>query len=199
MDKTIILNMQDIILEGNILDVGGENYGIVYNIKKYLDDEVAVDYVESSKGIETLGYDTCVLFFSLGKINTSKDRKKLLNDIYPLIKEDGDIFLWDMIKSKNQVYKNKIKVILPGNKIKDFILRDINFLKEWGEEDGKKILEKYFEIQETKVWEDIYYIKAKKRKGRNINEDTVNGDKFSIHSQQPGSEILKSFYRGFKL
>ncbi|WP_326513184.1 hypothetical protein [Clostridium intestinale] len=199
MNKTIVLNMNDVNFEGNILDVGGENYGIIYNIKKFLDDEVAVDYVDDSKAMGTFEYDTCVLFFSLGKINTQKERENMLNEIYPLIKEDGEIFLWDMIKYKNQIYKNKLRVILPGDKIKEFILRDINFLKEWGEEDGKKTLEKYFEIQETKVWEDVYYIKAKKRKGSNTNEDTIASNKLSIHPQQSSSEIPEVFYTGLKL
>lgn len=199
MNKTIVLNMNDVNFEGNILDVGGENYGIIYNIKKFLDDEVAVDYVDDSKAMGTFEYDTCVLFFSLGKINTQKERENMLNEIYPLIKEDGEVFLWDMIKYKNQIYKNKLRVILPGDKIKEFTLRDINFLKEWGEEDGKKTLEKYFEIQETKVWEDVYYIKAKKRKGSNTNEDTIASNKLSIHSQQPSSEIPEVFYTGLKL
>ncbi len=199
MNKIIVLNMNDVNFEGNILDVGGENYGIIYNIKKFLDDEVAVDYVDDSKTIGTFEYDTCVLFFSLSKINTQKEREKMLNEIYPLIKEDGEIFLWDMIKYKNQIYKNKLRVILPGDKIKEFILRDINFLKEWGEEEGKKTLEKYFEIQETKVWEDVYYIKAKKRKGSNTNEDTIASNKLSIHPQQFSSEIPEVFYTGLKL
>lgn len=199
MNKTIVLNMNDVNFEGNILDVGGENYGIIYNIKKFLDDEVAVDYVDDSKAMGTFEYDTCVLFFSLGKINTQKERENMLNEIYPLIKEEGEIFLWDMIKYKNQIYKNKLRVILPGDKIKEFTLRDINFLKEWGEEDGKKTLEKYFEIQETKVWEDVYYIKAKKRKGSNTNEDTIASNKLSIHPQQSSSEIPEVFYTGLKL
>ncbi|SHH90925.1 hypothetical protein [Clostridium intestinale] len=199
MNKTIVLNMNDVNFEGNILDVGGENYGIIYNIKKFLDEEVAVDYVDDSKAMGTFEYDTCVLFFSLGKINTQKERENMLNEIYPLIKEDGEIFLWDMIKYKNQIYKNKLRVILPGDKIKEFTLRDINFLKEWGEEDGKKTLEKYFEIQETKVWEDVYYIKAKKQKGSNTNEDTIASNKLSIHPQQSSSEIPEVFYTGLKL
>lgn len=199
MNKTIVLNMNDVNFEGNILDVGGENYGIIYNIKKFLDEEIAVDYVDDSKAMGTFEYDTCVLFFSLGKINTQKERENMLNEIYPLIKEDGEIFLWDMIKYKNQIYKNKLRVILPGDKIKEFTLRDINFLKEWGEEDGKKTLEKYFEIQETKVWEDVYYIKAKKRKGSNTNEDTIASNKLSIHPQQSSSEIPEVFYTGLKL
>lgn len=199
MDKTIVINMQDINFNGDILDVGGENYGIIYNIKKYLDREIAIDYVESSEGINGPEYDTCVLFFSLGKMGSSKDREELLKDIYPLLKEEGEVYLWDMVKQKNRVYKNNIKVILPGDKIKEFTLRDINFLKEWGEAQGKKTLEKYFEIQETKVWEDIYYIKATKGKGRETNEDTLTRDKLPIHPQQSSSEIFKGLYKGFKL
>ncbi|MDD7793010.1 hypothetical protein [Clostridium sp. 'White wine YQ'] len=198
MEKTIVLNLKDMELKGDILDVGGENYGVIYNIKKYLDSEVAVDFVDESREIINSNYDTCILFFSLGKINNNKERHKLMSEIYPLIKEDGELYIWDIVKKKNEVFKNKIRVILPEEKTKEFSIKDSNFLKEWSADESKKVLEKYCDILETREWEDIFFIKAKK-KGRNTDEDIINSDQLKVHSQQFSGEILKDIYRGLKL
>ena len=45
MGKTIILNLSNVILEGDILDVG-ESYGVIYNLSKEAFDELAIDYIE---------------------------------------------------------------------------------------------------------------------------------------------------------
>ncbi|WP_238882302.1 hypothetical protein [Clostridium sp. YIM B02551] len=198
MEKTIVLNLKDMELKGDVLDVGGENYGVIYNIKKYLDSEVAVDFVDESREIINSNYDTCILFFSLGKINSNRERHKLMSEIYPLIKEEGELYIWDIVKKKNEVYKNKIRVILPEDKSKEFSIKDGNFLKEWSADESKKVLEKYCDILETREWEDIFFIKAKK-KGRNTDEDIINSDQLKVHSQQFGGEILKDIYRGLKL
>ena len=47
MGKTIILNLSDIKLTGDVLDVG-ESYGVIYNISKDAIDEVSLDLLEVS-------------------------------------------------------------------------------------------------------------------------------------------------------
>ena len=44
MGKTIVLNLSDVKLNGDILDVG-ESFGVIYNISKDVMDEISVDYV----------------------------------------------------------------------------------------------------------------------------------------------------------
>ena len=34
MGKTIVINLEDINIEGDILDVGENNFGVIYNISK---------------------------------------------------------------------------------------------------------------------------------------------------------------------
>ena len=69
MGKTIILNLSDVILEGDILDVG-ESYGVIYNLSKEVFDELAIDYVEDNNKDILLseGYDKCTIFFSISDI-----------------------------------------------------------------------------------------------------------------------------------
>ena len=47
MGKTIILNLSNIKLTGDVLDVG-ESYGVIYNISKETIDEVSVDLLEGT-------------------------------------------------------------------------------------------------------------------------------------------------------
>ena len=64
MGKTIILNLSDIKLTGDILDVG-ESYGVIYNISKDAIDEVSVDLLEGSIDEKTTHgeYDTLYSVF----------------------------------------------------------------------------------------------------------------------------------------
>ena len=90
------------------------------------------------------------------------EKEKLIKEISSYIREDGEIFIWDIKKERGKVFNNKIKVILPNGKIKEFTFKNLNILLSSNMEDVKKILDKYFEIEETKVWEDLFFIKGRK-------------------------------------
>lgn len=64
MGKTLVINLEDINLKGDILDVGQENFGIIYSISKEVEDELSLDYVFSNdkEGLEGSEYDACTLF-----------------------------------------------------------------------------------------------------------------------------------------
>ena len=53
-------------------------------------------------------------------------------------------------------------------------------------EEIKKILEKYSDIKESKVWEDIFFIRAVKKKSEQReevkNESIIDSYKLEIHS-----------------
>ncbi|MEQ8154540.1 MAG: hypothetical protein ABRQ25_06615 [Clostridiaceae bacterium] len=198
MGKTIVLNLSTLELRGDILDIGNDNNGVIYNIKKYSDIEIVVDCVSEPGEITNSNYDICIMFFTLGKINNNKMRQELIEQIYPFLREDGELYVWDIYKKKNEIYNKKIRVIMPGEKIKEFFMRDGNLLKEWTADIAKKNLEQSFDVLETKEWEDIFFIKLKK-KGRETNEDFTDSNQLEIHSQQSGREILEDFYGGFKL
>ena len=164
MGKTLVIDLVDVILQGDILDVGDKNLGVIYNISKEAEDEVSLDYVSSDTKIElkNIKYDACTFFFDLNKIWTSLEKERLIKEVSSYIKECGEIFIWDINKERGKVFNNKIKVILPNVKIKEFTFRNLNMLLSSNIEEIKKILEKYFEIEETKAWEDVFFIKGQK-------------------------------------
>jgi len=164
MGKTLVIDLVDVILQGDILDVGEKNLGIIYNISKEAEDELSLDYVSSDMKIELKDrkYDACTFFFDLNKIWTNVEKEKLIKEISLYLKEYGEIFIWDINKDRGKVFNNKIKVILPNGKVKEFTVKNLNILLSSNIEEIKKILEKYFEIEETKAWEDVFFIKGKK-------------------------------------
>jgi hypothetical protein len=166
MGKTLVINLEDVILQGDILDVGEKNLGVIYSISKEAKEELSLDYVSNDTKIElkNVKYDACTFFFDLNKIWTSLEKEKLIKEVSSYIKEDGEIFIWDINKERGKVFNNKIKVILPNEKIKEFTFRNLNPLLSSNVEEIKKILEKYFKIEETKAWEDVFYIKGQKLK-----------------------------------
>ena len=52
MGKTLVIDLEDIILKGDILDVGEKNLGIIYSISKEAEEELSLDYVSGESKIE---------------------------------------------------------------------------------------------------------------------------------------------------
>lgn len=176
MGKTLVINLENIIFQGDILDVGEKNLGIIYNISKEAKDEISLDYVSSDSKVELKDrkYDACTFFFELNKIWTSLEKERLIREISSYIKESGEIFIWDINKERGKIFNNKIKVILQNEKVKEFTFKNLNVLLSSNIEEIKKILEKYFEIEETKAWEDVFFIKGKKLKNKAEVEEKIN-------------------------
>ncbi len=164
MVKTLVINLEDVVIQGDIIDVGEQNLGIIYNISKEAEEELSLDYVNSDTKIdlENRKYDACTFFFELNKIWTSLEKERLIKEISSYVKEGGEIFIWDINKERGKVFNNKIKVILPKGKIKEFTVKNLNVLSSSNIDEIKKILEKYFKIDETKAWEDVFFIKGTK-------------------------------------
>ena len=163
MGKTIVLNLNHINIKGDVRDVG-ESFGVIYNIAKDIDDEVSVDYIEeeNSELLKERSYDNCTIFFALSNIWGDYQREKLLQKISRSIKSGGNIYIWDINKEVGKLFNNKIRVILPSEKIKEFQFKNLNPMSSSSIEETRKILSGQFGIEEEKVWEDIYYIKARK-------------------------------------
>lgn len=176
MGKTLVINLEDVIFQGDILDVGEKNLGIIYNISKEAKDEISLDYVSSDSKVELKDrkYDACTFFFELNKIWTSLEKERLIREISSYIKESGEIFIWDINKERGKIFNNKIKVILQNEKVKEFTFKNLNVLLSSNIEEIKKILEKYFEIEETKAWEDVFFIRGKKLKTKAEVEEKIN-------------------------
>jgi hypothetical protein len=176
MGKTLVINLEDVIFQGDILDVGEKNLGIIYNISKEAKDEISLDYVSSDSKVDLKDrkYDACTFFFELNKIWTSLEKERLIREISSYIKESGEIFIWDINKERGKIFNNKIKVILQNEKVKEFTFKNLNILLNSNIEEIKKILEKYFEIEETKEWEDVFFIRGKKLKTKAEVEENIN-------------------------
>ena len=163
MGKTIILNLSDIKLQGDILDVG-ESYGVIYNISKDTQEEISVDIVEGdinrSKNIGE--YDICTVFFCLSSIWRESSKAGLIKDVSKLVKTGGKIYVWDINKEVGEVLNNKVMAVLPSGKTKEFEFKNLNPIAKSNIEDTKKMLSQFYNIKEEKLWEDIYFIKGEK-------------------------------------
>lgn len=168
MGKTMILNLSDVKLKGDVLDVG-ESFGVIYNLSADVEAEVAIDYIgsEHSHLLTWEDYDTCTIFFHLSSMWSMNKRINLIKEVTKYLKVGGEICIWDINKEVGSVINNKINAVLPSGKLKEFEFKNLNPLCKSNIEDTKIMLEKFYEIEETKLWEEIYYIKAKKSQSTN--------------------------------
>ena len=164
MGKTLVINLNDVVLKGDVLDVGERNLGIIYNISKEAYNEISIDYVDDSrKGyLKEHKYDACTFFFELSSMWTNFEKERIIGRMTRLLKEEGEILIWDINKQRGKVINNKVKVIMPNHDIKEFNFRNHNVFGCNDIEDIKKILAKNFKIEETKAWEDVFFIRARK-------------------------------------
>ena len=167
MKHSILINLENENLRGNVLDVGFYNYGITYSLFKNGSDEISVDYLQGKDEkakIEIDFYDSCIVFFALSNIWFKYNRKRMLLDLMKHIKKGGNIYIWDLDKPYGKIFNNRLKVILPGGEIKIIKLKELNIVKDTSFELTKKILEDYFNIIDCKTSDNIYCIKASSKK-----------------------------------
>jgi len=166
MGKTLVINMHDVYIKGDILDVAKGNIGIIYNISKETEEELSIDYIDADNKniLRRSEYDACTFFFNINSIWGIKKRESLFKEVCTYLKETGEIYIWDINKERGNFIDNKVEVVLPRNKVKSIVLKNYNPLITCSFEEVKKILEKYYEIVETKMWEDIFFIKGIKKK-----------------------------------
>ena len=105
MGKTLVINMKDIVIEGDILDVAGDITGIIYNISKEIDDEISVDYVdgENKNLLKHRKYGACTFFFNLNKVWGSRKKERIIKEISQYLNKDGDIYVWDINKERGKI------------------------------------------------------------------------------------------------
>ncbi|HCL4438218.1 class I SAM-dependent methyltransferase [Clostridium botulinum] len=172
--KEIVINMENEIFRGNLLDVGTDNYGIIYNIYKQYDEDSNLEYIngaEEKENIKEGYYDNCILLFSFSNIFFKKNRMNLIQDIYKYLKEGGNVYIWDIDKKIKETFNGKIKILLPGEKVKNISIKDLNVLKDSSIDTTIKLLDPYFEIKDLKSSDGVYYIKGKKKINTNTKED----------------------------
>ena len=102
------------------------------------------------------------MFFCLSRIWNTSSRLKLIEEVSKYIKTGGELFIWDINKEVRDMINNKIVAVLPSGKFKEFEFRNLNPIIKSNMEESEKLLEKYYKKEETKLWEDIHFIRGRK-------------------------------------
>jgi SAM-dependent methyltransferase len=176
MSKEIFINLEKEAFLGNVLDIGIENHGIVYDLCKVIDDNITIDYIsgeEDKEKIEKNFFDSCVIFFSLYDLKSTYSKNDLIKDIYTFLKKDGIIYIWDVDKPRFKSIYFKLKVVVPRQGFKEVKINARNPLIDASCKTTCKLLKQYFKIIDLKQSDNIYYIKAQK-KGCILSENFVN-------------------------
>lgn len=198
MDNSAIINLESFSFQGDVLDISYENMGIIYNIFKNNESSSEIDYIDNDEKhkMDKSSYDNAVIFFFLNSIMGNKSKVIFIEEIYEYLKEKGTLYIWDIDKKLNMSYKNNIKVILPQGDSKEFTLKDYNIFKDSSLKNTISILEPFFELEEYKAWDGIYFIRAKK-KGRELTnaKSITSRNKLKIHSQQLSNKIFKGVFK----
>jgi hypothetical protein len=162
------IDLRELDIRGNVLDVGLESCGIIYNIYK-LNIEGSrfdVEYGEGKSGmteVEANYYNSCVCFFSFRYLMMVREKSKLTDFISKSLKEDGILYVWELNKGYGKYFNGIIRVMLPDRTIKRIRLTDVNIFNDISIKSTIKILSGKFDILDTKEWDGIYFIKAKKK------------------------------------
>ncbi|MBC2580101.1 class I SAM-dependent methyltransferase [Clostridium sp. DJ247] len=158
--------MEKEIFRGNILDIGLENYGVIYSIYKQYNEDVNIEYIngrQEEDNIKENFYDNCILLFSFSSIWFALNKKNFIKDIYKYLAKDGLLYIWDIDKGYGKIFDARIKIVVPGNNLKEIKVRDLNILKNNSKEKTMNLLQNYFEVLDVKSSDGMFYIKAKKK------------------------------------
>jgi ubiquinone/menaquinone biosynthesis C-methylase UbiE len=170
------INLNNLNLEGRILDIGGGGEGIIGQLKG--DNVVSIDLRKSeleealeagdteslkiimdAKDLKFLDntFDTITTFFSIMYV-PKNDYKKIFEEIYRVLRKEGELIIWDPIIPKNISKKKELFVILIKIQIKSKEVitgygtrwnkeQDINFFIELAKSVGFKIVDQKLEEQ----------------------------------------------------
>lgn len=170
----MVIDMSKYLFYGDVIDIGKDNYNIIYNMVKSAEDEICIDYIEEDCDLLVENkYNSCVCFLTLGRINTQRGKEKILKKAIKFLREDGYLYLWDILKEKGEALEFPVEVLMPNNELKLINYKNRNIFCENKEKDLKSTVDKYFEIEETKISDKIIFIKAK-MKGTKKDENIIN-------------------------
>ncbi|KKN62990.1 hypothetical protein LCGC14_0506300 [marine sediment metagenome] len=176
------IEISKVTMEGRILDIGGGGEGVIGQLKgkqvvsiDYSKDELeeapesgGLKIVMDANDLKFLDdtFDTVTAFYSIMYIPL-KNHKKVLQEIYRVLKPRGEFLLWDLtipektIKEKNIILvilkvKLKDKVVETGYGVKWDKMQDANYFINLGKVVG-------FEVLEQQVERNIFYLRFTKK------------------------------------
>ena len=164
--ENIFISLEKEVFKGNVLDITYDNKSIIYNVNKYYDNFVEVDYLDgSSKDKEEIAnyYDSCILFFSLNKLNGIRERQNLFKDIYNLMNPNGYLYIWDINKELYKTTSKTIIVGLPDNTITRFQVNCKNLMMNNSKAEIIKDLEEFFVLVEVVTSDEAFKIVCKRK------------------------------------
>lgn len=164
--KEVFINMEKEIFRGSILDIGLQNHGVIYNIYKQYNEDLNIEYIngkDEEDNIKEEFYDNCILLFSFSSIWLGFNKRNFIRDIYKYLAKDGLLYIWDIDKGYGKIFDARIRILAPGNNLKEISVRDLNILKNNSKEKTIKLLQNYFDVLDVKSSDGMFYIKAKKK------------------------------------
>ena len=176
------IDLSNIRMEGRILDIGGGGEGVIGQFKGK--QVVSIDYskseLEEAPDNEALKiimdandlkflddtFDTITAFYSVMYIPIN-DHKRVLQEIYRVLKPGGDFLLWDLTIPERSIEEKDIILVILNVKFKDKIL-DTGYGVKWDKiQDANHFIDLGkvvgFEVLEQQEEKNIFYIKFRKR------------------------------------
>ncbi|MFX1379535.1 MAG: class I SAM-dependent methyltransferase [Promethearchaeota archaeon] len=178
------INLNNIKLDGRILDIGGGGEGIIGQLKG--DSVISIDLRKSeleealeagdseslkiimdAKDLKFLDntFDTITAFFSIMYMPKS-DHKKIFKEIYRVLRKKGEFIIWDPIIPKNIDKEKELYVILNKVQIKD---KEVvaGYGTRWNKEQDvsyfiELIKDIGFKIIDQKLEEEYFFLRLKK-------------------------------------
>lgn len=161
------IDLSDIKLKGRILDIGGGGEGVIGQFKR--EQVVAIDpnrkeleeapsigdlkIVMDAKDLKFLDntFDTATSFFTFMYVPKT-DHNKIFQEIYRVLKKNGEFAIWDIILPRREDNKKELFVIRLKIKIGDKTIdtgygtmwnkeQDMHYFSNLGKDIGFKILE----------------------------------------------------------
>jgi ubiquinone/menaquinone biosynthesis C-methylase UbiE len=177
----IYVDLTDVKMDGRILDIGGGGEGIIGQFKgehviaidpskRELEEALksrALKIIMDAKDLKFLNntFNSVSAFFTMMYIPLN-DHRKVFQEIYRVLKKNGEFFLWDIKIPNRNNNEKEIYVVTLRIKINEKII-DTGYGTKWNKaQDTNYYIELAknigFQILEQKVDENIFYLKFKK-------------------------------------
>lgn len=179
MKKSLVIDMRDLKIKGDILDISQPGNTIISQfVSTQLVEKIPIekDFIsfKAGKGYEEKDrYDTALAFFSLNIISSRKKLEKLLKSAGNALKCGGRIIIWDYHREGFSIFVNlRVRALMASGPVSTFGLRIYNRPLKPGFYQIISILEKIgFNILISRVSGNTYYIEAIKGEKKKYDED----------------------------